>query len=96
MGPKSRCRFAGPADAIADALAPVAQKLGRSFTHYPENNGARVEVPAVKQAAPILAALRALQPNLSFPRSVVQESVRKLQARFRLEAAWAVREPDID
>ena len=72
-GADSRDTFQGSKEALMDTLRPFV--TAPNFVKYHESKSENIDKHLLYQHAPLLRALQRLQPNMSFPRVVMEDSL---------------------
>ena len=74
--PAARDRYAGSVDALVSCLRPHVRHP--SFIRYCEQQSEKIDKKLLWDHAPIIRALHALQPNLSFSKRRMAQALEKL------------------
>lgn len=93
-----RQRYAGTPKELASILGPAIRERGRSFVDYDEaevTSKSRTDSTKVKDALPVLLALREADPRMCFKKTTLRAAIQYIVDDFEADPNWQLRQEDV-
>lgn len=93
-----RQRYAGTHRELANTIGGAIRSRGRSFLDYDEaetTSKSRTDATKIKEAMPLLLALREADANMNFKKTTLRECIKILLNDFEADDNWQLRQEDV-